>query len=90
MIFPKYREKKKFSLCPRAPLCIWVLLNKALHKHVLTWSLTGALTRFSVTGFVGALQVQVWETAVECCTVVLVLGFPLCLLDKALKILLGA
>lgn len=89
MIFPKFREKKS-ALCPRAPLCIWALLHKVLHKHVLTWSLAGVLTCFSVTGFVFAFQVQLWETAVECCTVVLVLGLPLCLLDEMLRIVLGA
>lgn len=88
--FSKFREKKKPTLCPRVPLCIWALLQKALHKHVLTWSLAGVLTRFSVTGFVFALQVQVWETAVECCAVVLLLGLLLCLLDKVPRILLGA
>lgn len=63
MILPKFREKKKPTLCPRPPLCIWALLHKALHKHVLTWSLTGVLVCFSIIGFVFALQVQVWETA---------------------------
>lgn len=40
LIFPKFRKKKKPTLCPGAPLCIWALLHKALRKHVLTQSLT--------------------------------------------------
>lgn len=64
LVFPRLKKKEKTYAEPSlhsGPCCTRHFINMYQHSPCL-WM----LTRFSTTAFIFALQVQVWETVVEC------------------------